>query len=126
MPEFEIIDPEKTLSENVFVSLGAASVCWENMSGAGVFDSSRAKVIGDELVEYILGVIADKDTAIRELDLRRQTQIGLQRDMLTLSQRKLMRVLEIVQHIYESGQLDRFGEIGKVVNATADEVASWA
>jgi len=124
MSEFKA-DPDKTLSENVFLALGAASACWENLPGAGVFEDDRTKAIGDELLEYLLSVIEDKYTAIQELDARRQEQIRLQRDMLTLSQQKLMRVLEIVQHIYESGQLDRFGEIGKVVNATAEEVASW-
>lgn len=36
----------------VFEAIGAASVCWESMEGTGVFDSTRAKKIGDELVEY--------------------------------------------------------------------------
>lgn len=36
----------------VFEALGAASVCWESMEGTGVFNSTRCKQIGDELVEY--------------------------------------------------------------------------
>lgn len=36
----------------VFEALGAASVCWESMEGTGVFDSTRCKQIGDELLEY--------------------------------------------------------------------------
>lgn len=44
-----------TLETAVFEALGAASVCWENMSGTGVFQSDRAKQIGEELVEFIRG-----------------------------------------------------------------------
>lgn len=36
----------------VFEALGAASVCWGNLEGAGIFDSTRAKQIADELIEY--------------------------------------------------------------------------
>lgn len=34
----------------VFEALGAASACWENLEGAGVFQSDQAKAIGDALV----------------------------------------------------------------------------
>jgi hypothetical protein len=37
----------------VFRALGAASVCWEDLYGAGLFDSSRAVHIGDQLMEYL-------------------------------------------------------------------------
>lgn len=36
------------------MSLGAASVCWEDPKGAGVFDSDRAKEIGDELMDFLI------------------------------------------------------------------------
>src|SRR5438045_7518243 len=53
--------PEKILNlqvstpieQAVFEALGAASACWENLEGAGVFESTRCKQIGEELVEYI-------------------------------------------------------------------------
>jgi hypothetical protein len=45
----------ENLEEAVFQALGAASVCWESMEGTGVFQSDRAKQIGEEL----LGIIAD-------------------------------------------------------------------
>lgn len=41
------------LDEAVFTSLGAASVCWETMEGAGIFDSTRAKAVGDALLAYL-------------------------------------------------------------------------
>lgn len=34
----------------VFQALGAASVCWESPEKAGVFQSGRAKLIGDQLI----------------------------------------------------------------------------
>ena len=44
---------ELTIDEAVFQAIGAASVCWENMEGAGIFDSDRAKDIGDKLLAFI-------------------------------------------------------------------------
>lgn len=39
--------------EAIFQALGAASVCWENPGGAGIFESDRAKQVGDDLVERL-------------------------------------------------------------------------
>lgn len=59
----EYIDPkcvtdlpytETALRTAVFEAVGAASVCWENMSGTGVFDDRRACEIGEALVAEIL------------------------------------------------------------------------
>jgi len=47
------LPPEESLEEAVFTSLGAASTCWENLSGAGVFESTRAKAIGEALMNKI-------------------------------------------------------------------------
>ena len=49
------------LREMVFQSLGEASVCWESMNGTGVFDSTRAKHIGERLCAALnLPVEADR------------------------------------------------------------------
>lgn len=49
----QVLLQANTLEELVFQALGAASVCWETPEGAGVFDSTRAKAVGDELVARI-------------------------------------------------------------------------
>jgi hypothetical protein len=41
-----------TLEEAVFQALGAASMCWSE-TPKGTFDSTRAKEIGDALLEVI-------------------------------------------------------------------------
>jgi hypothetical protein len=46
------MDDPKTLEEAVFQSIGEASVCWEDVP-TGVFDSTRAKRVGDELMAFI-------------------------------------------------------------------------
>lgn len=46
------------LNEWVFQALGSASMCWEHPERAGVFDSTRAAVIGDVLMAHLYGVIA--------------------------------------------------------------------
>jgi hypothetical protein len=43
----------ETIEEAVFRALGAASTCWEDLSGTGIFDSDRAKAIGDGLLAFI-------------------------------------------------------------------------
>jgi hypothetical protein len=42
-----------SLRQAVFEALGAASVCWENIEDAGVFQSDIAIEIGNELVEFV-------------------------------------------------------------------------
>jgi hypothetical protein len=39
----------------VMQALGAASVCWEHVDRAGVFDSTRAKAVGDALLAALDG-----------------------------------------------------------------------
>lgn len=43
----------QSLEEAVFTALGAASTCWESLEGTGIFESDRAKQIGDDLVAWI-------------------------------------------------------------------------
>lgn len=49
--KFEPSDPECGLKTFVGEAVGAASMCWENPEGAGVFDSTRASVIVDAILE---------------------------------------------------------------------------
>lgn len=42
-----------TLEEAVYQAIGAASMCWEDVAKAGVFDSDRAKAIGDALLAKV-------------------------------------------------------------------------
>jgi hypothetical protein len=47
-----------TLEEAVYQAIGAASMCWEDVAKAGVFDSTRAKEIGDDLLVKVRTLIA--------------------------------------------------------------------
>lgn len=53
-PEEKIFDwtTSTEIETAVFQAIGAASVCWEDVDRAGVFDSTRAEQIGKELIEY--------------------------------------------------------------------------
>lgn len=46
-------DRAETVEQAVFQAVGSASMCWESVSRAGVFDSSRAKQIADGLVVWL-------------------------------------------------------------------------
>jgi hypothetical protein len=47
------IEPGTDAAEAVFLALGAASVCWQDLTRAGRFDSERATRIGEELLAYL-------------------------------------------------------------------------
>jgi hypothetical protein len=48
----ESSDPVETA---VYQALGAASVCWESMSGTGIFNDRQARAIGEGLMDIIRG-----------------------------------------------------------------------
>ncbi len=45
---------DEELKERVFMALGAASMCWEDINKAGIFKDQDAVIIGDELLSFIL------------------------------------------------------------------------
>lgn len=51
-------DVDLTLEEILFQALAAASMCWENVEAAGVFDSTRAKEIGMALLREVNRALA--------------------------------------------------------------------
>jgi hypothetical protein len=44
---------DKPLEQAVFETLGAVSTCWSGIQAAGIFDSTRAKNYGDQLMRRI-------------------------------------------------------------------------
>jgi hypothetical protein len=53
-PEGFEFDRVETVADAVFQALGAASVCWQYPEKAGIFDSTRAKAIGDALIRKLV------------------------------------------------------------------------
>lgn len=51
--EVERLADSDEFKSAVFQALGAASVCWESMSGTGVFQSDQAKALGDEFIAAV-------------------------------------------------------------------------
>ena len=52
MSEEQDITQEEAVNFNVFSAIGEASVCWSEIP-KGIFDSTRAKKIGDDLIKFI-------------------------------------------------------------------------
>jgi hypothetical protein len=48
-----IIDPTLPVDEFIGQAIGAASTCWSDMAGQGVFESERALQIRNEILAYI-------------------------------------------------------------------------
>ncbi len=48
----------ENITAAVHQAIGAASMCWERVEGAGVFDSNRALEVGKELLDAILPYFA--------------------------------------------------------------------
>lgn len=49
-----MFDDCETAEEAIFQALGAASTCWEHIELAGIFESTRAKEIGDALITRLV------------------------------------------------------------------------
>ncbi len=47
------LDIARRWDEKIMQSIGEASMCWSNIDGAGVFNSERAKQIGNDLLKYL-------------------------------------------------------------------------
>lgn len=60
-------DTEDVLRSAVFQAIGSASVCWENPGGAGVFDSSMAKWVGDGIMAWMGEYSAEREKLIHQL-----------------------------------------------------------
>lgn len=58
-------DPDLTLEELAYQVVGAASMCWENVEGAGVFDDEKASLVARGLLVRIHGKLYDLATALR-------------------------------------------------------------
>lgn len=52
LPGF-VLEPHHSVPEAVFMALGAASTCWDDLSGTGVFHSEAAKEIGEKLLAHL-------------------------------------------------------------------------
>lgn len=52
-------DGTLSLESAIYQALGAASMCWERMDGTGVFQSNRAKEIGDALLKKVQAATPD-------------------------------------------------------------------
>ncbi len=48
-----LFDECTTLEEAVYQAVGAASVCWDNIQGAGVFDDRQATQVAEDLLAAI-------------------------------------------------------------------------
>ena len=62
-PAWDYDKEPESLSEAVFIALGGASACWDNLIGAGIFESDRAKEIGDRLIQWINENYEQKENA---------------------------------------------------------------
>ena len=50
------------LMELIYRTIGAASMCWDHVERAGIFDSTRAKQIADSLAKEL----SDRYTLVRK------------------------------------------------------------
>lgn len=65
--DFEILESDKSLEENVGLAIGYASMCWDENR---VFETSKANKIVDELVRYIKSkteTVPSGDTVLKDL-----------------------------------------------------------
>jgi hypothetical protein len=64
---FEFDERDKQdIETTIFTAIGAASTCWESLWEAGVFDSDRAKEIGDALHTEFQAYVRQHEVAARQ------------------------------------------------------------
>lgn len=56
----KFLDDANTLEEAIGMSIGAASTCWADLSGAGVFNDAMACEIVNDLIAWIKDRIPDQ------------------------------------------------------------------
>jgi len=83
----------ETLESNIFQALGAASMCWQYPGGGGIFDSTRAKAIGELLTAYINRhdeiMVQDADSKVRRVQGERDiARVDCQRLMNEINVRR--------------------------------------
>src|SRR5882724_6184146 len=61
-----IIDPTLPLDEFLGQAVGAASTCWSDMAGQGIFESERALQIVNEIKFYIFQMFVDHRNEIAD------------------------------------------------------------
>lgn len=91
------MNPPKSAREVVFQAIGNASTCWNDLEGAGVFDSERAKRIGEELIADLYKIVDDEWIICRSKQTFPPTydeKYGYNRAFIELRQ-KLREVFEI-------------------------------
>lgn len=88
----------ESLEEAIGQTVGHASVCWENPSGAGVFDSSRAKVVVDALKTWMRG---NPDKVLEALGL-----VGVREDVHKAWVSTIAAALYVMDEDEESGEND--------------------
>lgn len=96
-----------SLEEAVFQALGAASVCWETPEGAGVFDSSRCRAIGDRLVTHVIAAKTGKSVSDRvaALRIRYETLLHQQMKSMVRQEEEINTLRARVAH-YEGANTD--------------------
>lgn len=73
--EFDRRDDPFTLASAVYQAIGAASVCWEHVDRAGVFESDAAKLIGDMLLDEIRRQVEEGMVEPSPVEITRRTTI---------------------------------------------------
>ena len=49
----ELFEEAEDITAVVYLAIGAGSACWENLEGAGVFESTRASILGQAVLEEL-------------------------------------------------------------------------
>lgn len=65
------------ISHIVFEALGAVSACWDNLKGAGVFESTRARAIGEKLLDDLRPYLAKRGHKAQQQNAEFHAAMGI-------------------------------------------------
>lgn len=99
-------DSSLSLESAVFQALGAASTCWESLHGTGVFQSDRAKEIGEVLMAKIREETKPQAKDLPTRELLAEIAIRMEISQNSTSGRALGRMCRDALHNLDDRVLD--------------------
>jgi hypothetical protein len=110
---------EEVMINKVYEALGEASMCWEYPEKAGIFDSTKAKEIGEKLEKFIISLLEEQRRACHNavsdinsyetlefLHTILSTPLVVESSMVVLEREKMKSIIFFASEIQDGQALD--------------------
>lgn len=110
------------LSKLVFEALGAVSACWDNLAGAGTFESTRARAIGEELLDGIRAHFAGHKAQRQNREFHDVMGIETASSPRAIPQADIPVVIELIREEFQDELIPALlrGDVVEIYDAALD------